>query len=53
MEDFSDTLIQQIDVLSSISTAFSHFAEMPAQKNENIDIVSTTKLAPKFLKKIV
>ena len=29
MEDFSDTLVQQIDVLSSISTAFSHFAEMP------------------------
>ena len=45
IQDFSDTLVQQIDVLSSISTAFSHFAEMPAQKNENIDIVSTTKLA--------
>jgi len=45
MEDFSDTLVQQIDVLSSISTAFSHFAELPAQKNENIDIISTTKLA--------
>ena len=45
IQDFSDTLIQQIDVLSSISTAFSHFAELPAQKNENIDIISTTKLA--------
>ena len=45
IQDFSDTLVQQIDVLSSISTAFSHFAEMPAQKNENIDIISTTKLA--------
>jgi len=45
MEDFSDTLVQQIDVLSSISTAFSHFAELPAQKNENIDIITTTKLA--------
>ena len=50
MEDFSDTLVQQIDVLSSISTAFSHFAEMPAQKNENIDIVSTTKLALEIFK---
>jgi len=45
IQDFSDTLVQQIDVLSSISTAFSHFAELPAQKNENIDIISTTKLA--------
>jgi len=45
IKDFSDTLVQQIDVLSSISTAFSHFAELPAQKNENIDIISTTKLA--------
>jgi nitrogen fixation/metabolism regulation signal transduction histidine kinase len=44
IQDFSDTLVQQIDVLSSISTAFSHFAELPAQKNENIDIISTTKL---------
>ena len=45
IQDFSDTLIQQIDVLSSISTAFSHFAELPAQKKENIDIISTTRLA--------
>jgi len=45
IQDFSDTLVQQIDVLSSISTAFSHFAELPAQKNENIDIITTTKLA--------
>ena len=45
IQDFSDTLVQQIDVLSSISTAFSHFADLPAQKNENIDIISTTKLA--------
>ena len=45
IQDFSDTLVQQIDVLSSISTAFSHFAELPAQKNENIDIISTSKLA--------
>jgi len=45
IQDFSNTLVQQIDVLSSISTAFSHFAELPAQKNENIDIISTTKLA--------
>ena len=48
IQDFSDTLVQQIDVLSSISTAFSHFAELPAQKNENIDIISTSKLALEF-----
>ena len=45
IQDFSATLISQIDVLSSISTAFSHYAELPAQKNENIDIISATKLA--------
>ena len=32
LEDFSKTLVQQIDVLSSIATAFSSFAEFPDQK---------------------
>ena len=44
LDEYSKTLIQQIDVLSSISTAFSSFAELPAQKNEKIDLISTIKL---------
>ncbi|MBL6591506.1 MAG: GHKL domain-containing protein [Flavobacteriaceae bacterium] len=44
LNEYSKTLIQQIDVLSSIATAFSSFAELPAQKNEKIDLISTTKL---------
>ncbi len=44
LDEYSKTLIQQIDVLSSIATAFSSFAELPVQKNEKIDLISTTKL---------
>jgi nitrogen fixation/metabolism regulation signal transduction histidine kinase len=44
LDEYSKTLIQQIDVLSSISSAFSSFAELPAQKNEKIDLISTIKL---------
>ncbi len=44
LDEYSKTLIQQIDVLSSISSAFSSFAELPAQKNEKIDLISTVKL---------
>ena len=45
VQEFSDTLIQQIDTLSSIASAFSNFAELPAQQNENLDVVKTVKLA--------
>jgi len=45
IEEFSDTLIQQIDMMSSIASAFSNFAEMPAQQNETLNVVSTVKLA--------
>ena len=44
LDEYSKTLVQQIDVLSSIATAFSSFAELPAQKNEKIDLISTIKL---------
>ena len=44
LDEYSKTLIQQIDVLSSIATAFSSFAELPAQKNEKIDLITTIKL---------
>jgi signal transduction histidine kinase len=45
VQEFSSTLIQQIDTLSSIASAFSNFAELPAQQNENLDVVKTVKLA--------
>jgi nitrogen fixation/metabolism regulation signal transduction histidine kinase len=30
------TLIQQIDTMSSVASAFFKFASMPAQQNENV-----------------
>ncbi len=43
--EFSKTIIQQIDTLSSIASAFSNFAKMPAQQNENLDVAEVVKLA--------
>jgi nitrogen fixation/metabolism regulation signal transduction histidine kinase len=34
MDDYSETLIQQIDTMNSVASAFSNFASMPAQQNE-------------------
>ena len=45
LEEFSQTIIQQIDTLSSIASAFSSFAEMPPQQNETLNVVQTVKLA--------
>ncbi|MEM9687037.1 MAG: ATP-binding protein [Bacteroidota bacterium] len=45
VDEFSKTLIQQIDTLSNIASAFSNFAHMPAQQNETLNIVKVTKLA--------
>lgn len=45
LADFSNTLIQQIDILSTIASAFSNFAQMPAQQTEILDVSQTTKLA--------
>ncbi|MCK5443321.1 MAG: HAMP domain-containing histidine kinase [Maribacter sp.] len=43
--EYSQTLIQQIDTMSSIASAFSNFAEMPAQQNETLNVVNIVKLA--------
>ncbi|MEA1786596.1 ATP-binding protein [Arenibacter sp. GZD96] len=43
--EFSQTLIQQIDTMSSIASAFSNFANMPAQQNETLNVVAVVKLA--------
>ena len=45
LAEYSKTLIQQIDVMSAIASAFSDFAIMPIQKKEKIEIISVVKLA--------
>ncbi|MEX0288938.1 MAG: ATP-binding protein [Flavobacteriaceae bacterium] len=45
VKEYSKTLIQQIDTMSSIASAFSSFAEMPAQQNETLNVVKIVKLA--------
>ncbi|WP_148868649.1 sensor histidine kinase [Tenacibaculum adriaticum] len=45
MTEYSDTLIQQIDVMSSIASAFSDFAKMPSQRKEELDVVDVVKHA--------
>lgn len=36
--EYSETLIQQIDTMSAIASAFSNFAKMPARKDEILNI---------------
>ena len=45
LDEYSKTLIQQIDTMSSIASAFSNFAKMPAQQNENLNVVNIIDLA--------
>jgi signal transduction histidine kinase len=45
LKEYSQTLIQQIDVMSSIASAFSDFAKMPKQNKEEINVVEVVKLA--------
>lgn len=45
LDEYSKTLIQQIDTMSSVASAFSSFASMPAQQNETVNIVKIVQLA--------
>jgi signal transduction histidine kinase len=45
INDYSKTLIQQIDTMSSVASAFSNFASMPAQQNETLNVVNIVELA--------
>jgi nitrogen fixation/metabolism regulation signal transduction histidine kinase len=45
VDEYSNTLIQQIDMMSSIASAFSNFAKMPAQKNELLNVVDIVAMA--------
>ena len=48
LEDYSKTLIQQIDTMSSVANAFSNFASMPAQQNETLNVVNVVELVLKY-----
>ncbi len=45
INEYSNTLIQQIDTMSSIASAFSNFADMPAQQSEILNVSKVVKLA--------
>lgn len=45
VKEFSSSLVQQIDTMSSIASAFSNYANMPAQKDETLNLIKITKLA--------
>ncbi len=45
LAEYSKTLIQQIDVMSSIASAFSAFAKMPTQNKQRIEVIGVVKLA--------
>lgn len=45
LDEYSKTLIQQIDTMSSVASAFSSFASMPAQQNETLNVVKIVQLA--------
>ena len=44
LDDYSKTLIQQIDTMSAVASAFSNFASMPAQQNETLNVVDIVNL---------
>ncbi len=45
INEYSKTLIQQIDTMSLIASAFSNFAKMPTQKREKLNVVEVVKHA--------
>jgi two-component system nitrogen regulation sensor histidine kinase NtrY len=45
LKDYSETLIHQIDTMTTVASAFSNFANMPGQQNELLNIVQICKMA--------
>ena len=45
IKEYSNTLIQQIDTMSSIASAFSNFADMPAQQSETLNVPKIVRLS--------
>lgn len=45
MEAFSQTLLEQIDTMSEVASAFSDFATLPQAKKTKVDLVEATRKA--------
>lgn len=45
LKEFCLTMIQQIDTMTAVASAFSNFASLPAQQNESINVVEVIALA--------
>lgn len=45
LNDYSKTMIQQIDTMSAVASAFSNFASMPAQQNETLNVVEVVEFS--------
>lgn len=45
INEFCNSLVTQIDTMSSIASAFSNFAQMPVQKTERLNVVEVVKFA--------
>ena len=45
LDDYTKTILQQIDTMSAVANAFSNFATMPAQQNETLNVVYIVKMA--------
>ncbi|MFM7895470.1 MAG: histidine kinase dimerization/phospho-acceptor domain-containing protein, partial [Flavobacterium sp.] len=39
LDDYTKTILQQIDTMTAVAGAFSNFATMPAQQNETLNVV--------------
>jgi len=50
VDEFSQTMIQQIDTLSTIATAFSDFAKMPEYQEEIVDVNEVIKFTMDIFK---
>jgi nitrogen fixation/metabolism regulation signal transduction histidine kinase len=44
LADYTQTILQQIDTMSSVANAFSNFATMPAQQNETLNVVEVVQM---------
>ncbi len=51
LNEFSEILIDQIDTLTSIASAFSNFAKMPTQNKETLNVVEIVKNATEIFAK--
>ncbi len=45
LDDYTKTILQQIDTMSAVASAFSNFATMPAQQNETLNVVNVVQMA--------